>query len=64
MSAISRYLSEIGKRGGESRASNLTPAERSEAARLAASAPRKPDAPRCPCGQMTLKRAQARGHKC
>ena len=22
------------------------------------------DKPRCPCGQMTLKRAKARGHKC
>ncbi len=64
MSAVTRYLAEIGRRGGEHRASNLTAAERSEAARLAAKAPRKPDAPRCPCGEMTLKRALARRHKC
>lgn len=24
----------------------------------------KSDAPRCPCGEMTLKRAEARKHKC
>ena len=26
--------------------------------------PRDATAPRCPCGAMTLKRADARGHKC
>jgi len=26
--------------------------------------PRKTDVPRCPCGEMTLARAVARGHKC
>lgn len=25
---------------------------------------RDPDKPRCPCGQMTAKRAKAHGHKC
>ncbi len=64
MSAITRYLAEIGKRGGEARAAAMTKKQRTEAARAAASAPRKPDAPRCPCGEMTAKRAKARGHKC
>lgn len=52
---------------------NTTPEERSEfAAQVAAhrtpeqmgAARRDPTKPRCPCGQMTLKRAEARGHKC
>jgi hypothetical protein len=54
-----------------------TKAARSEAARLLNASrvthgnkpwpkglPRKPDAPRCPCGEMTLKRALARRHVC
>jgi hypothetical protein len=53
---------------------NTTPEERSAfAAGVAAhrttpeqmgNAARRTDRPRCPCGEMTLKRAQARGHKC
>lgn len=33
-------------------------------ARKGAGRPRKPGAPRCNCGAMTLRRAIARAHKC
>ena len=61
---VTRYLKKIGKAGGKKRAENLTAEERSEASRLAASAPRKPDAKRCPCGKNTLKRAKVRNFEC
>lgn len=51
---------------------NTTPEQRSEFAAEVASArtpeqmgaAKRSDKPRCPCGLMTLKRAQARRHKC
>jgi hypothetical protein len=51
-SAVSKYLSEIGKKGGkksgQARMAKLTPAQRSEVARTAAAARwgKKPDGPR------------------
>jgi hypothetical protein len=53
---------------GRKRWEGKTPEERSAHASYAGSAqikgkPRKPDAPRCPCGAMTLKRAEARAGK-
>jgi hypothetical protein len=45
---------------GKRRAATRTREEQAAYARL----PRKPDAERCPCGEMTLKRALARGHRC
>lgn len=52
------YLVAIGTKGGSRKSKAKT-----KAARANASKPRS-KAPRCPCGAMTLKRANARGHKC
>jgi hypothetical protein len=50
----------LGKLGGKASGALKTSAQMSAIASL----PRKPGAPRCACGEMTLKRANARGHKC
>ena len=76
---ISRVMSAMGRRGGlrggRRRMETMTAKERSRIARKAARArwrkggiggggrPRS-DAPRCPCGAMTAKRAKARSHQC
>lgn len=48
----------LGRKGGKVKSDAKTQSCRENAKR-----PRS-DAPRCPCGAMTAKRATARGHKC
>jgi hypothetical protein len=49
----------LGRLGGKARAEALSPGRRAEIGRMGGR-PRT-NAPRCPCGAMTLKRAQSRG---
>lgn len=57
MNAVQKYLAEIGRKGGQAKSAAKTASSRANA-RL----PRSAD--RCPCGEMTGKRAKARGHRC
>lgn len=51
----------LGSRGGAARTQAKAQAARENG--LRGGRPRS-TAPRCPCGEMTLQRAKARGHKC
>lgn len=64
MSKKPMSVSAAGKLGGEARVANMTPAELSSAMRGIASKPRKPNAPRCECKQLTLKTATRIKHQC
>jgi hypothetical protein len=60
-SEVSKYLAKIGKKGGSAKVAKgfAISTAASEASRS-----RWGDLPRCACGEMTAKRAKARGHKC
>lgn len=59
----SRAAVTLGRRGGKARAATQTADERKALAKLGAQA-RWGTLEKCPCGRMTAKRAQARGHHC
>lgn len=58
---LSKAAAALGRKGGLSRSEAKLAACRENAKR--AGRPRS-KAQRCPCGEMTLKRAKARGHRC
>jgi hypothetical protein len=65
-SEVSRYLAKIGRKGGSVSGESLESPKgfAVDGAGATASRARWGDLPRCPCGEMTEKRAKARGHKC